>query len=366
MRNSKRIMFVIHALGYGGAGKMIVYLANQLSKMGYECVIYVEEQIGKHYEAEKNVEIVQETEFFKNYYTRHFQQIFQLRRRVKEVNPDLIISFQTNQNALSVLATRGRAIPVIVSERGDPYQYNNIVAKLKTAVINMAEGGVFQTKKAMAYYGKKLQERSAVIHNPCTVAYSPAPAWNERRDEIAFVARFDIQQKRQDLMIKAFDLVAKSVPNIRLAFYGEGKEMEQIKQMAESFGVSDRVDFKGLVKDIPNAIRNAKVFVMTSDYEGLPNALIEAMAVGLPCVSTDCSPGGAAELITNGENGVIVPCGDAKGIADGILELINDPKRADEYGKKAQEIVEVLHPQKIYSQWEKYIEFVVGGSERND
>ena len=136
--------------------------------------------------------------------------------------------------------------------------------------------------------------------------------------------------------------------------------MEQIQQMAESLGISDRVDFKGLVRDIPNAIRKAKMFVMTSDYEGLPNALIEAMAVGLPCVSTDCSPGGAAELIANGENGVIVPCGDVNRLANGILDLINDPKRADNYGKKAQEIVDVLHPQKIYSKWEEYIKLVVG------
>ena len=190
--------------------------------------------------------------------------------------------------------------------------------------------------------------------------YVPALEWEERRNEIAFVARFDIQQKRQDLMIQAFAIVAKEIPDIRLAFYGEGKEMEQIRQMAESLGISDRVDFKGLVRDIPNAIRNAKMFVMTSDYEGLPNALIEAMAVGLPCVSTDCSPGGAMELIVNGENGVIVPCGDVECLAHSILEVLNDPKRADQYGKKAQEIADVLHPQKIYSQWEQYIKLVTG------
>ena len=338
---------------------MIVYLANQLSKMGYECVIYVEEQIGKHYEVEKNVEIVQETEFFKNYYTRHFQQIFQLRRRVKEIKPDLIISFQTNQNALSVLATRGRNIPVIVSERGDPYQYHNIVAKLKTAVINMAEGGVFQTKKAMEYYGEQLQKRSVVIHNPCTVPYVPAPAWDKRRNEIAFVARFDIQQKRQDLMIQAFAIVAKEIPNIRLAFYGEGKEMEDIRKMAESLGVLNRVDFKGLIKDIPNAIRGAKLFVMTSDYEGLPNALIEAMAVGLPCVSTDCSPGGAAELIESGQNGVIVPVGDADAIAEGIRTTLLNPQNAEAIGIEAQKIVEKLNPELIYGQWLDYIQEVL-------
>ena len=73
----KRIMFVIHALGYGGAGKMIVYLANHFSKQGYDVVLYVEEQLGKHYDMEPGVQVYQETEFFKNYYTRHFQQIFQ-------------------------------------------------------------------------------------------------------------------------------------------------------------------------------------------------------------------------------------------------------------------------------------------------
>lgn len=140
-------------------------------------------------------------------------------------------------------------------------------------------------------------------------------------------------------MIQAFAIVAKEIPDIRLAFYGEGKEIEQIHQMAASLGISDRVDFKGLVMDIPNAIREAKMFVMTSDYEGLPNALIEAMAVGLPCVSTDCSPGGAAELITNGENGVIVPCGDVNRLANAILGLINDPKRADNYGKKLRKLL---------------------------
>ena len=360
----KKIMFVIHALGYGGAGKMIVYLANQMSQKGFQCVIYVQEQVGKHYDVEKNVEIVQETKFFKNYYTRHFQQIFQLRKRVNEINPDLVISFQTNQNALAVLATRGRHIPVIVSERGDPYQYHNIVAKLKTAVINMAEGGVFQTKKAMEYYGEQLQKRSVVIHNPCTVPYVPAPAWDERRNEIAFVARFDIQQKRQDLMIQAFAIVAKEIPDIRLAFYGEGKEMEDIRTMAESLGVLNRVDFKGLVKDIPNAIRRAKLFVMTSDYEGLPNALIEAMAVGLPCVSTDCSPGGAAELIDSGKNGIIVPCGDANAVARAISEILSNPKRAEMLALEAQGIVNRLNESHIYNKWSEYIDDQIQGITR--
>jgi glycosyltransferase involved in cell wall biosynthesis len=353
----KKIMFVIHALGYGGAGKMIVYLANHFSRIGYDVVIYVEEQMGKHYEMEPGVRVYQETEFFKNYYTRHFRQIFQLRRRVKEIKPDLVISFQTNQNALSVLATRGRNIPVIVSERGDPYQYHDIVAKLKTRVINKAEGGVFQTKKAMQYYGEELQKRSIVIYNPNTVTGIERP--ETRNNEIAFVGRFDIHQKRQDLAVEAFKIVADAVPDVKLAFYGAGKEQEIIKKQAYDLGLEDRVLFKGLVKDVPTAIKDSRLFLMTSDFEGMPNALIEAMACGLPCVSTDCSPGGASELIQSEENGIVVPCGDAKAIAAAILRLLNDQEEAEKMGTEAQKIVDKLNPAIIYGRWEKYVKSFV-------
>ena len=276
---------------------------------------------------------------------------------MKEINPDLVISFQTNQNALSVLATRGRNIPVIVSERGDPYQYHDIVAKLKTRVINKAEGGVFQTKKAMQYYGEELQQRSVVIYNPNTVTGIERP--EKRNNEIAFVGRFDIQQKRQDLAIEAFKIVADSVPDVNLSFYGAGKEQEIIKKQACDLGIEDRVLFKGLVKDVPNAIKDSRLFLMTSDFEGMPNALIEAMACGLPCVSTDCSPGGASELIQSGENGIVVPCGDAKAIAAAIVRLLNNKEEAEKMGVEAQKIVEELNPAIIYGEWEKYVKTIL-------
>lgn len=356
---SKKILFVIHALGYGGAGKMIVYLANHMAKCGYKTVIYVEEQQGQHYPVDPSIEVVQETEFFKNYYIRHFQQIFQLRRRVAEINPDIVVSFQTNQNALSVLATRGRRIPVIISERGDPYQYNDIIAKLKTSVINKAEGAVFQTKRASEYYGEALQKRSKVIYNPCTVSYIERPAWSERDDEVAFVARFDIQQKRQDLMVKAFARITSKFPSYKLCFYGVGGDQESIEKLVGELGIRSQVVFKGLTKDIPNAIKKSKLFVLSSDYEGLPNALIEAMAVGLPCISTDCSPGGAAELIQSGKNGIIVSCGDEKLLASAIEQALSDPIGSDVMGQEAQKIIEKLAPNKIYAQWEEYIRNVL-------
>lgn len=360
-KDNFRIMLVIHALGYGGAGKMIVKLADALVQRDKtEVIIYVEESEGKHYPMDERVKVYQETKFFSNYLTRHFQEMFQLRRRVKKIKPDLVISFQTNQNAFAVFATRGRHIPVIVSERGDPYVYHNIVAKIKTWVINHAEGGVFQTHKAMAYYGEGLQNRSRVIHNPCPIESVERPNWHNRRDEIAFVARFDIQQKRQDLMVEAFAEVVKKHPEVKLVFYGKGEpDMSTIKGKVEKMGLQGNVIFRGLVTDVIQEIKNSKLFVMTSDYEGLPNALIEAMVAGLACVSTDCSPGGARELINDGENGIIVPCGSKSAIAEKIVFLLDNPSVADKMGLEAQKITDKLAPSKIFAQWNEYVDSII-------
>lgn len=358
VKKKHKIMLVIHALGYGGAGKMIVKLADALAQNeDYEVILYVEEKAGKHYPMDERVKVYQETEFFENYYTRHFRQLFQLRRRVKEIKPDLVVSFQTNQNALSVFATRGRHIPVIVSERGDPYVYHNLIAKIKTWVINMAEGGVFQTHKAMEYYGKGLQSRSRVIYNPCPTDVVERPSWDERKNVIAYVARFDIQQKRQDLMVKAFAEVVKKHPEMQLVFYGQGEpDMTQIKSLVAELGIGDNVRFEGLVTNVMERIKDAKMFVLSSDYEGLPNALIEAMVAGLPCVSTDCSPGGARELIQDGVNGMIVPVGDEKKLAEAMVFQLDHPEQADEMGAKAQQITKRLAPEVIFGQWKEYID----------
>ncbi len=351
------IMLVIHALGYGGAGKMIVKLADALAQNEeYKVVLYVEEKAGKHYPMDERVQIYQETVFFNNYLTRHFQEMFQLRKRVKEINPDLVISFQTNQNALAVYATRGMHIPVIVSERGDPYFYHGIVAWLKTWMINRAEGGVFQTHKAMEYYGKKLQLRSRVIYNPCPTDVIERPKWDERKNEIAYVARFDIQQKRQDIMVKAFAEVVKYHPEMRLVFYGQGEpDMTSIKKMVCDLGIENNVRFEGLVSNVLECIKDAKLFVLSSDYEGLPNSLIEAMIAGLPCVATDCSPGGARELIQEGINGMIVPIGNEQELAKAIIFQLDHPEEADRMGKEAQKLSQRLDPKVIFAQWKKYI-----------
>ena len=111
----------------------------------------------------------------------------------------------------------------------------------------------------------------------------------------------------------------------------------------------------GAKEEIQEYIKDASLFVLSSDYEGIPNALIEAMAIGLPCVSTDCSPGGARELIVNGKDGFIVPCGDAQKLADAIRKMINDKSLARECGTNARQICQRTAVWKISEEWMTYI-----------
>lgn len=353
-----KILFVTFALAYSGAGKMIAYLANAFSSRGYHSIIYVQEKSGHFYEPNADLDIIYEDKYFNNYLTRHFCQARQLRRRVKEIKPDLIVSFNTNQNAMSVYAAAFRKIPVIVSERGDPYQYRNLIARIKRSIINSASGGVFQTHKALEYYGKGLQKRSCVIYNPCTVKNVTFYPWEKRTNSIAFIARFDIKQKRQDLMIEAFRLVSNKIPDISLHFYGDGNDLDFIIDKVKEYNLEDKVFFHGVVKNIPDVIVQHKVFVLTSDFEGLPNALIEAMACGLVCISTDCSPGGARELIVDGQNGYIVPCGNFNLLCERIIEAFENDKKSEQVAKNAMLISKKLDEDCIYDQWEEYINHV--------
>jgi glycosyltransferase involved in cell wall biosynthesis len=179
----------------------------------------------------------------------------------------------------------------------------------------------------------------------------------DRNDEIAFVARFDIKQKRQDVMIDAFAIVTKQYPQLKLVFYGDGEpDIDIIKKSVVDYGLTDKVIFKGVVNDVIENIKNSKLYVLSSDYEGLPNSLIEAMVAGLTVVSTDCSPGGARELINNGQNGLITPCGDAEKLAKAIIYVLDNPEEAEQMGKEAQKIANISNPNVIFSKWEKYID----------
>ncbi|MFA9396899.1 MAG: glycosyltransferase [Clostridiaceae bacterium] len=357
----KSILFVIHQIRYGGADKMLSYVANQLSKGDYDVHIYTYEGTTSYYELDNYIDYIPEKNIATKRILRRFIQIYQVKKIINRVKPDVVISFLQNPNTISTLATLFTKVPVIICERGDPYRYGIQTSKFLKFIYYFAQGSVFQTEGARDYFNKKIVRNSEVIPNPVTQK-SKYDSDIKRNNEIVFVGRFELIQKRQDVMLKAFAKVTTEYPEIKLVFYGDGKDLETIQNMSVDLGVEDKVQFAGVVNNICDTIKSSKMFVLTSDYEGIPNALIEAMSVGLPVISTDCSPGGARMLIENKVNGVIVSKGDVDAVVKAIKNYIEHPDLAEQYAKIATEIVDKYSPKKIINMWSKYIDKIIGES----
>jgi glycosyltransferase involved in cell wall biosynthesis len=142
---------------------------------------------------------------------------------------------------------------------------------------------------------------------------------------------------------------------------GDGADKAKIQELIDQAGLSDCATLAGRVDDVEGAIVNARAFALSSDFEGIPNALIEALSVGVPSVATDCSPGGAALLIKDGENGFIVPRGDAKALAEKLAILVDDKETSERFAANGPAIAEEFAEEKIADMWEDYFKRLVKG-----
>ncbi|PKM55157.1 MAG: hypothetical protein CVV00_05150 [Firmicutes bacterium HGW-Firmicutes-5] len=355
----QRILFIIHDINYGGAAKMLSYLANSLSDVGYDVHVYTYMGESLNYKLNKSIKYHYRNPIKRDRLRRFLEPFIPVRKVIKTINPNIVISFLTNANLYTIFGTSFTNIPVILCERGDPFMENNFENKIKKFFYNFSEGFVFQTEGARDFYNKAIKSKSAIIPNPVTVKVTEIIPYEDRSNDIVFVARFDIKQKRQDLMVDAFEKITKENKNLKLVFYGEGEDKELIEKKVYDLNIGKRVVFAGKVKNIGEYIKFAKYCVLTSDFEGIPNAIIEALSLGVPVVATDCSPGGAKLLVKNGINGFLVPRGNAESISRSILYLEQNPDEAKKFAKEAVKIHSEFSPDKILNDWINYIEKVV-------
>ena len=170
---------------------------------------------------------------------------------------------------------------------------------------------------------------------------------------IVAVGRVDAN-KNHEMIIRAFAGLAEKYPDYRLVIYGEGDLRPSLLRMAEKMGLKDRVRLPGSISDVASAIYKASFFVLSSYSEGMPNTLIEAMALGIPSISTDCPCGGPAELIEDGVNGYLIEPGDWEKLQDILQKLVDDPRLAQKVGENAAKIQETLNPDRMNKMWEDY------------
>lgn len=360
-----KVLFTISCLSYGGAEKNLVIVANYLAQKHRVAICNFNEHETKQaldgrikcYDAQNK----------KNEKEGRFSWIIKRKKQYKFLKkicvmekPDIIISFLPIPNALAVLCGNSLGIPVVISERADPYQCMSRLDGVLHRIYEKADGAVFQTTGAKAFYKDSLQKKSIVIPNPIMIKGTNIEHnYIAVKKEIVSVGRFENVQKRQDVLLKAVKIVFETYPEYRLVLWGDGPDEKMLKDLAKNLGIENKVVFAGVTHETLNKINGSEIFVLSSDYEGIPNVLMEAMSIGMPCIATDCSPGGARMLLRNGADGKLVECGDYKSLAREIIDYISNKDIEINYGQKAKKILYRFSYDEIMTSWESYLTEII-------
>lgn len=350
----KNIVFITNALSGGGAERVMTNLANYLVEKGYGIKFILLNGDGIVYPLNKSIEIITRTN--KNGRDA-LAQIKFIRACMKKDRNALYISFFTHQNIYTILASIGLRVKVLVSERNNPadsfapniQKYMDPIRKILYST-HFCNKIVFQTKGASEYFSRVIQKKGLVIPNPLKKDIIPA-YYGERDKRIVAVGRFN-SQKNYPLMLKAFKIFSEAHPDYRLEIYGDGALRHKIEGFISKNNLEEKVILCGFCDNVHERIQKAGFYVMSSDFEGLSNALIEAMALGLPVISTDHPPGGAREYITSYENGILTPVGDIDAMADAMCFMADNTEKANEMGRKASQIRSELSFDDICQKWQ--------------
>lgn len=357
----KTILFYINRINEGGAERVMVNLANQFAEYAYNVLFVTSYRAEGEYRLEEKVTrlSLENEEIKQSIFMRNLSRIQKLRKICRKEKPDILVTFMSEPNFRGIIATRGLKVKNLISVRNVPEcEYagwiRSIVAKY---LLPLADGCVFQTVDAKEWFSKKLKNKSRIIPNAVSSVFyeiERAPVENL----IVSCGRLTAQ-KNQTLLIKSFAKAEKNVPGAKLFIFGEGDLEKELHQLINELGLNEKVFLKGQTDDVAAALSNADLFVLSSDYEGMPNALMEAMAVGIPCISTDCPCGGPRELMRNEIDGLLVPVGDENRMSETISKVLSDQKLKETIGRNASKRAKMFEPNTVFEEWKKYIDSII-------
>jgi GalNAc-alpha-(1->4)-GalNAc-alpha-(1->3)-diNAcBac-PP-undecaprenol alpha-1,4-N-acetyl-D-galactosaminyltransferase len=285
------------------------------------------------------------------------REIVALRRALTHSAPDVVVSFIVRNNVVTILATRGLGVPVIISDRLDPRVHPLSLAwrMLRRLLYPLATHLVAQTETALAFHGDRVRRRGRVIPNPIPRPPSPGPSQERRRPGRRIVTMGRLHgQKGFDLLLQAFSEVSDRHPDWSLEIWGEGPERSALEALVIDLALAGSVQLPGLTKSPYDVLRAADLFVLSSRREGFPNALGEAMACGLPVISFDC-PSGPREMIRDGIDGVLVPPGDPKELARAMDHLMSHPDDRARLASRAVEILDRFSVSRVMAIWDRLL-----------
>ena len=382
----KSIAFYIGGLCIGGAERVICNLAEYFYGEGYRVTMVTKVRDEKEYELNPGIrriiaDITPEEETGSRI-RNLFARISKLKRIWKEVKPDVIVSFIRKNNLMAIASAAPLGIPVVVSVRSAPErELKGFGFKtISFLLFRQAAGVILQTREAYNFFPGYIRAKAVVLpnsinpdflkaseeltlattinHDKKMTVYDRVPS-SVKEKRIITVGRID-DNKNQRLLVEAYVKIADHYPDWSLELIGDGSGRKALEEYVSTLPCKDRISFTGAVDDVAKRMSEASIFVLPSKIEGMPNALIEAMVMGMACISTDCPCGGPRDLIAADEtNGVLVPVDNSDAMAMALKRLIINDTLRESMGDNARKIITTLHPDTVNKQWKNYIENVI-------
>lgn len=328
----------------GGAQRVLVSIANYMAETGYAVHIIASYDNGS-YPLHPGIRVKY---IGKGQYWRYIREV---RKEVKNINPKAVIAFEYFFDLLASIACMGLKTIVIGSERNDPARVGSglIKDKVRNFLYRFLDVLVCQTHDAKAYFPGYIQRKTVIIPNPLKPNL-PLKMTTDRRNEIVTFCRLNAQ-KNLPMLLHAFKAFHETHDDYKLKIYGDGEEKDNLNKLIEELSLGHYVDIYPAVDNVHERIIDAAMFVLSSDYEGLSNSMLEAVAIGLPSICTDCPCGGARMIIKDGVNGKLIPVGDTDALVNAMTTLADHPDLGMYYSKEGVKLREELSIENISKKW---------------
>jgi glycosyltransferase involved in cell wall biosynthesis len=355
---------IISSLSCGGAEKVMSLMANYWSAQGWEIylITFDDGSVSPHYHLDSDVIHIKlataaNSKNFCEGLKNNIKRINVLRKEIKQIKPHLVISFLAETNVISLIALMWKRIPIIVSERNDPFHSSiGVIWNILRAIFYLsADAIVVQTKSFKNYFHERMHSKIHVIPNPVV-----APVYNKisngkariEKSVILSVGKLE-RQKGFDLLIKAFSRLHKKYPHWIIIIIGEGKLRAKLEDLRNSLGLKNKIIFQGRVYNPEPYYEQATIFILPSRYEGFSNALCEAMTFGKAVIATNCP--GNMDIIRNMKNGLLVQRENITALTEAMDSLMSMPEQRKIISSQAHEIADQFGIEKIMNQWSELL-----------
>lgn len=338
----KKIVFVIPDMPGGGTERVVALLANEYSGKGIPVAILLFAGQETAYPLDSRIEVVSVGSPSGGSIGARLERLCRMRQFYRANKNCQIWAFSVMGAVFSAVAILGQRHFFLVSERNDPNRYDH--RWIRNLAYRRADVVVCQTKDAMRSFPPGIRKKCKVLPNPLELEMLPYEGEREKR--IVAVGRLSAQ-KNHRLLLEAFASFRKVHKDYVLELYGKGELEKELKKAAVRLEIDSCVMFKGFSDHVLTDIRTAAMYVLSSDYEGISNSMLEAMALGVPVIATDCPIGGSRMYIKDCVNGLLTPVGDADALAHAMRRLAEEPGLAERFSREAVKLKEELAVSRI-------------------